>query len=44
MPYCQQIQTQSFQPLQGYRGAVQQGCVYCGYQNPPYPRTQILVA
>lgn len=32
----QHLQTQPFQPLQGYPGVSQQGYTYVGHQNPPY--------
>lgn len=44
MPYGQQIETQPSQPLQSYPRARQQGYVYIGYQNPPYPKAQIPIA
>lgn len=45
IPYQDQhIQTQLFQPFQGYEGTRQLGYIYPSYQNLPYPGMQIMVS
>ena len=45
IPYQgRQLQTQPFQPLEGYPGTQKRGYVYSSYQNPPYIEAHIPIA